>query len=490
MDRATANSRGFEVVMTDDTIAAVASAPGGGLNGVVRLSGPDARRCIEACLECEPLPESGAGCVRSAHLRLAAPWPRVSCELYWWPGPRSYTRQATAEIHTIGAPPLLDALLAALLDAGARLARPGEFTLRAFLAGRLDLVQAEAVLGVIDATTQAELGVALRQLAGGMTGPLNALRDQLLETLAHLEAGLDFVEEDIQFITAGELDGQLTQAIHRLDALELQLRTRGESGGARRVAIVGWPNVGKSSLLNALVGEQAALVADVPGTTRDYLVRRVTWDGLTCELIDTAGIEPDADPSAAAGAAQEMTRRQQLDAHLQLFCLDASRPLNEWERAQLTGAPLNRAPLSGEQLNGARPATAEPVDRLIVWTKCDLTRDGMAVAHTFGRGTALSCSAYTGDGLVELKQELLRRLASSVDVEAGAVAGTAVRCAASIRRASVSLSAARSLVASQHSPELVAFELRAALDHLGEVVGAVYTDDILDRIFSRFCIGK
>lgn len=453
--------------MTDDTIAAIATAPSGGLNGVVRLSGPAAGRCVAACLELDSLPTAGPGFVRRATLRLSAPWPRVGCELYWWPGPRSYTRQATAEIHAIGSPPLLDALLAAVLEAGARLAQPGEFTLRAFLAGRLDLVQAEAVLGVIDSANQAELGVALRQLAGGMSGPLTQLRDRLLETLAHLEAGLDFVEEDIQFITHGELNGQLSAAIAQLESLERQLRTRGESGGERRVALVGWPNVGKSSLLNALLGESAALVADQPGTTRDYLARRVRWDGLACELIDTAGAEPDVDPRAAAGVAQEMTRQQRSDAHLLLFCLDASRPPNAWEREQLS-----------------KPS---PVDRIVVGAKCDLTPEPIwsrEIPETW------RCSARTGFGLSELRQEIVRRLSATVDVEAGVVAGTAARCAISVRRASESLARARHLTALQGGPELVAFELRGALEHLGEVVGAVYTDDILDRIFSRFCIGK
>ena len=210
------------VYCVDDTIAAVASAGGGAGRGVIRLSGPEALACLNRCFDADPansIPTTQPRCV-SGQLRLPEPLNSVSCDAYIWPTLRSYTRQPSVEIHTFGSPPILQAILRTLCDHGARLAEPGEFTLRAFLAGRLDLPQAEAVLGVIDAVSQKQLGRSLQQLAGGLSSQLSELRESLLNLCADIEAGLDFVDEDIEFVTSDEVVARLNAAADELAGSE------------------------------------------------------------------------------------------------------------------------------------------------------------------------------------------------------------------------------------------------------------------------------
>ncbi|WP_197443040.1 tRNA modification GTPase [Lignipirellula cremea] len=459
----------------DDTITAIASAPGGAVRGVVRISGPQAVACLADLFQGEISPTTlrKAGVLQGA-LALGDPLGDAPCQAFVWPTDRSYTRQPSVEIHTIGSPPVLEATLAAVRRGGARLARPGEFTQRAFLAGRIDLTQAEAVLGVIDADSQNELTVALRQMAGGLAEPLQELRDRLLNLLADLEAGLDFVEEDIEFITTEQLTSQLREGEQQVAALAEQMRTRSDGPGEIRIAISGWPNVGKSSLLNALAGESAAIVSPLPGATRDYVARRLDLHGLSCLVIDTAGFEADA-AAGVADAAQSQMRRQTGDAHLRLFCLDSSRPLNAWEEQQLSEPdPLRlRVLTKGDQAprnTSSDPTAARRNDPLLAG--------------------AMLTSSRTGAGLEELKQAIASALPTAASGEAGVVAGTASRCRESLELAAASLATAGQTAAAGWGDELTAAEIRTALAELGRVVGAVYTDDLLDRIFSRFCIGK
>ncbi len=454
----------------DDTIAAIATAAGGAPRGIVRVSGPDVVACLNSCFRPDDSVQLGRltdAQVLPGYLLLPPPIGELVCELHLWPGTRSYTRQPTAELHTIGSLPLLDIVLQRLCEQGARLADPGEFTMRAFLAGRLDLTQAEAVLGVIDAESQRELDVALRQLAGGLSGPLSALRDQLLETLAHVEAGLDFVDEDLEFIAADALAKQLQDAVDATRRVLEQLESRGATVSAYRVVLRGWPNVGKSSLLNALVGRQVAIVSPHRGTTRDYVTRSVTFDGLPCSLIDTAGYET-AHEDGIAVAAQQVAAQQVGEAHLELLCLDATRPVNDWERVQLFLSP--------------------PVERLVVVTKSDLaTSEGFPVG---AMPDFVRTSSRTGLGIELLRRSIATCLRGARSGGTLAVAATAVRCRQSLLSANECLERARLIAGSRGGDELVAAEMREALEELGRVVGAVYTDDILDRIFSRFCIGK
>jgi tRNA modification GTPase len=378
-----------------------------------------------------------------------------------------------AELHTLGSPPLLEMTLAALCTAEARLAQPGEFTLRAFLAGRLDLTQAEAVLGVIDAADTRQLEAALAQLAGGLAGPLRRLRNDLVDLLAHLEAGFDFADEDLPFITPEQLHRQLAATTDTVDRLIEQMTCRRETADLVRVVLLGWPNTGKSSLFNALLGRTGALVSETPGTTRDYLTAELELDGsVRCLLVDTAGIEPDAaaphDP--VRHAAQEAAARQARLAQVLVLCLDCTRPVNAWEEHQL-----------------AAHASARPGDLgslIVALTKIDLPQ-----RLTLAR-PAVATSSVTGQGLESLKRELASAVLAARGGEGEVVAGTAARCGESLRLAAECLGRARQVLSDGGGEELVAAELRVALDELGKVVGAVYTEDVLERVFSRFCVGK
>ncbi len=389
---------------------------------------------------------------------------RLPGDLYLWPTTRSYTRQPAAEFHTLGSPPLLAAALRAVCAAGARLAQPGEFTLRAFLAGRLDLTQAEAVLGLIDARGPEEFDAALTQLAGGIGRPLHALRDSLLDLVAHLEAGLDFVEEDIQFIAAEDLRNQLQSALWQIESLVAQMSTRTETADGPRIVLVGSPNVGKSSLFNSLVGAgSVALVSTQPGTTRDYLTAWIDLDGIRCQLIDTAGVEvvTSADPR---GAAQAAASRQQRQADIRVLCLDSSRSLDPWEQTELARAHANQ--------------------NVVVVTKCDQP------AMLDLPAEAVSTSALGGIGFDRLRERLRHSVCALKTPASTSQLATATRCLDSLRLARESLARAVRIRSSRGGEELIAAEVRVALDALGLVVGAIYADDILDRIFSRFCIGK
>jgi len=449
----------------DDTIAAIGTAPAGAARGMVRISGPHTIACLTDCfysrdqnLDLDNLstPTVIPGTLQAAERTVALP-----CDLFLWPTDRSYTRQPSAELHTLGSPPLLDAVLNEVCTRGARVAEPGEFTLRAFLAGRMDLTQAEAVLGVIDANDQDSLDTALSQLAGGLSQPLAKLREGLLQILAELEAGLDFVEEDIEFITHQALLSKLTEAQQTVTATIQKMADRADTVDLPRVALVGAPNVGKSSLFNALLDskqqESHALVSAKSGTTRDYVTAILDLDGLSCELVDTAGQEITPTSETIEQAAQEMTSDQSRQANLRLHCIDSS---------------------SSDSI------LVDDESCLTVRTKADLITDSARNDH------AILCSSETGVGLNELRSNIRERLANSQQNEGSAVAITSARCIDSLRQANESLSRSLQLIEHHGGEELIAAEVRDALMQLGRVVGTVYTDDILDRIFSQFCIGK
>jgi tRNA modification GTPase len=442
------------VANLQDTIVALSTAAGAGGRAIVRLSGPDALALAAAVFHSSDPPSPSrrrcyAGAVRLPDV--AAPLP---ADLYVWPAPRTYTGQNLAELHTLSCPPLLDLLVARLLSAGARAAGPGEFTLRAFLAGKLDLTRAEAVLAVIEAGSRAELKQALAQLAGGVTRPLQELRGDLLDLLADVEAGLDFAEEDVHFVGEEELLKRLAKGLALVTLLGRQLEQRSVAGRPFRAVLAGRPNAGKSSLFNALAGG-SALVSPEPGTTRDYLTRTLDRGGVTVELVDTAGWQEARD--AIAEQAQALGRGQAGEADLVLLCLEAGRPPDEAETALLRQA---EPPVIG------------------VATKCDLATPSPDLLPT---------SAVTGSGMDALRGLLADRARRRAQPPLAPNLG---RCRHHVAACLEHLRRAHAAVLFQEPPELLALELRGALDQLGEMAGAVYTDDLLDRIFSRFCIGK
>lgn len=443
-----------------DTIAAVASPPGSGFRGLIRLTGPNALAIALARFSADdhpPWPRRPEW--RSGHLTVPGLRPPLPAALALWPGSRTYTGQPLAEIHTVGSPPLVNLVLADCLGRGARHAEPGEFTLRAFLSGRIDLTRAEAVLGVIDARTPAQLDAALQQLAGGLAGPITALRDRLLDVLAHLEANLDFAEEsDVDPLGRAALADDLAREGTELTALANRLQGRDRADSLPRVVLTGPPNAGKSRLFNALLGQSHALVSPRAGTTRDYLSAPCECDGLIVELVDTAGVEPAAGP--IEDQAQALGADQAARADLLIDCRS-----RDTANASTSPSPV---------------ATGRP--RLLVQTKADID-------PPLESPGVLATSAATGAGLDALRRAVAAALRSQA-ADGDLPASTGARCRESLERAGQSLRSAAETLLLNGGDELVAIDLRQAVDDLGKVVGAVVTDDILDRIFRRFCIGK
>jgi tRNA modification GTPase len=469
----------------DDTIGALASATGPAARGIIRISGPDALSCLASWFE--PVDVVRWRSARDARCHAGGlpldglPSP-VEVIVNTWPNGRSYTGQPIVEIHAPGSPPVLEAILARAFAAGVRPAHPGEFTLRAFLAGRMDLLQAEAVLGVIDASGEDTLQVALRQLAGGMSGRMTQVRGDLLDLLADLEAGLDFVEDGIQFVSRQELMLRVRRSESAIEELLRQCQARAQSSGRNRVVLAGLPNAGKSTLFNALLSRDAALVSSIAGTTRDYLSGSLDWSGLAIELIDTPGWEvgsatnPEAIPDAVANEdlthlSQALGAEQREQADLVLWCL----PANASESQRLEDASIRNREIGEGRLF------------VIVKTKSDLIERPTRIARD---SDTVFVSAKTGTGVGELIDRSTHLLGGAVSDSAEIIGTTAARCRESLTRCLEGLNRAAEAAESARGDEIVALELRESLEHFGRVLGTVYTDDILDRIFSRFCIGK
>ena len=441
--------------MTDleETIVALSSAPGPGARAIVRLSGVDVLSCLRNLFSPDDPVERRQG-RWSGSLRLAQLHSALPADLYLWASPHSYTGQDLAELHVLSSPPLTELLLAELLAAGARAARPGELTMRGFLAGKLDLTRAEAVLGVIEAGNRAELKQALGQLAGGVTRPLRQLREDLLNLRADIEAGLDFADEDLEFVESKDILSRLGKAMALVTLVGKQVDQRGLGERPFRAVLAGRPNAGKSSLFNALSGGRA-LVSPEAGTTRDYLVQRIEWHGVELELADTAGWR--AGNYLIETQAQQLGREQADLADLVLLCIPGDVELTI-EEADLLERPAPEVLLIGTK------ADTEPVPEQRTAT-----------------------SAVSGHGLSELRMLLAQRARSWARP---ALAPSLSRCRHHVAACLDHLRRAHSSALFGDPPEVLAMELHGALDQLGEMAGAVYTDDLLDRIFSRFCIGK
>jgi tRNA modification GTPase len=451
-----------------DPIVAIASAPGRGAVGIVRASGRDLSPLIDAVCARRLLPRqatllpfrSGSGEALDTGLAIH------------FPAPHSYTGEDVLELQAHGGPVLLQLLLARCLEAmpGLRLAAPGEFTERAFLNDKLDLAQAEAVADLIDASTEAAARSAARSLSGVFSQGIEQLAGQLIELRTLVEATLDFPEEEIDFL-------EKARARQRLDAIEAAVATtlaRTRQGALLReglhVVLAGQPNVGKSSLLNALAGAELAIVTPVAGTTRDRIAQTIQIEGVPIHVVDTAGLrEPGAAGDEVERIGIERSWQSIADADVVVFLRDASR---RGEAAYDAG---------DEAIAQALPA---PVARLEVWNKVDLLP---ADAPAAGQGLRLSTR--TGYGLEALRRALLERAGWQAAPEGLFIARTRhvdalKRCLAHVHEAQAHAARADAVL------ELLAEELRLAHRALGEITGQFGTEELLGAIFSRFCIGK
>lgn len=442
---------------TVDTIVAIATPAGRGGLGVIRISGPDAPRIANELIgRSHPLKPRYATFARRAD-------DHVVVTLF--ESPHSYTGEHVVELSAHGSPIVLGSILRAAIAAGARLAEPGEFTLRAFLNQKLDLVQAEAVADLIDAVTPLQARAAFDQLEGTLTTAITAIENDLFDIMAKLEASLDFPEEGYHFVAPKEAGVAIAGLITRIDALLAQAeRGRLVREGAA-VAIVGTPNVGKSSLFNALLNANRAIVTAIPGTTRDLLTEQADLGGLSLSLIDTAGVRDTTDVVELEGVAR--AKAAVTVADLTIVMLDRSRPLTYDDR-ELLGVTASRP-------------------RVVVWNKTDLPPS--QPLEPLDPVEAVAISATTGAGI--------DRLIAAIGVALGTGEAlrdrpqiTNVRHAVLLERARESLTRAATALESAVSEEFPLLDLQDAGAALQEVTGRKTTDDLLRHIFERFCIGK
>lgn len=442
--------------MNHDTIAAIATPPGRGAIAVVRVSGP-AVSAIATALVGELPPDRRAvyRTLRSDGIALD------EAVVTRFTGPRSATGEDVLELSVHGGPAVSKAVLAATLKAGARLARPGEFTERAYLNGRIDLVQAEAVADLVSAATERAARSAVRSLSGAFSETVDALTARLTETRTRFEAALDFPDEPVPSFERQNVEQVGALALDVADVLAAARRGRRLIDGAR-MALVGPPNVGKSSLLNALVGETRAIVTEVPGTTRDPVLAEFEIEGIPVSVVDTAGIRDTDDVVESIGIERALDAVRTVDVVLLMSAVDVPADAAVQRRlAEVTG-----------------PDT----QFLYIHNKSDLARDLESLPDD-----TIVVSALTGAGL----KALLDRLADAI----GALAGEENEVAARSRHVEALELAAGALerastIAAQGEPELVAEELANAQEALGSITGRVTRDDLLGRIFSSFCIGK
>lgn len=446
-----------------DTIAAVATAPGEGAISLLRISGPGALGVVDRVCRAKCAPSQAAPRTQQRAILVDPLGRRLDDVLVCvHRAPRSYTGEDLAEISCHGGQLLTRRALEAVLAAGARLANPGEFTQRAFLNGKMDLTQAEAVMDLIQARTDLSLRAATAQLEGQLGRRVASLRDGLLDLTAHVEAYIDFPEEDIEPETGVLLLARMDGVLAGLDTL---LATAAQGRILRegvRTVIHGAPNAGKSSLLNALLGQDRAIVSHLPGTTRDTIEEQINVRGIALRLIDTAGLRSSDDPLERAG--MERTRQSLAQADLALRVADASQPPSH------------------------DPEEGHGENQILVLNKIDLGIDRQWGARRDG---ALLVSCRTGEGIEALKDAIFTRVTS----RAGggwdeAVAAINARHGECLRRARETLLAARQALSAGTPAEFVAIDLRASFEAVGEISGGADTEDILGRIFASFCLGK
>lgn len=445
-----------------DTIVAISTPLGRGGLGVVRLSGPESRVIALHVLRFPGGIDLQSWTCRLAELVDDGGHLVDQAVVSYFEAPRSYTGEDVIEISCHGAPVVLRFCLEQAVREGARLAEPGEFTLRAYLNSRIDLPQAEAVRELIDATTLYQARVAAQQMEGSVSKRIRPLKESLLELISLLEAGIDFAEDDVSVASPDEILRRLAPIREGLDALLATFSAGRFVFEGFALAVAGRPNVGKSSLFNRLLEQDRAIVTDVPGTTRDLVSETTSLAGIPVKVVDTAGIRKSDDLVETLGI--ERTYQAMADADLTLLVFDLSTEFG-FEDKQLL-----------EKLGERQP--------LLVGNKCDLPR-GSAVAPSL-----IEVSALTGEGIPELRESILRRLAPEglIAPESGSL--TSVRHATLLRESVEALENALRAVEFAIPHEMLLLDLYAALRPMDAVTGATTADDILNRIFSTFCIGK
>jgi tRNA modification GTPase len=489
-------------VNLDDTIVAIATPPGRGGIGVVRLAGPQAREIAQPMLRLKHEMEAGRTVFGELVEPGAAETPfepflhdaRIDeVVVTYFAKPHSYTTDDIVEIAAHGSPVVLRHIVELCVAAGARLAEPGEFTMRAFLNGRIDLAQAEAVRDLIDSQTLYQARIAAQQLGGALSRRLQPVKQKLVELIAILEAGIDFAEDDVSVLPDHTILERIAAVREPLDQLAatfsygkivhegLTLAIVGRHEGLT-LAIVGRPNVGKSSLFNRLVERERAIVTATPGTTRDLVSETVAIGGIPVRLVDTAGIRQALDEAESIGIRKSMEALA--DADLVLVVLDASRRVTPEDDELL------------RQVEG-RPA-------IVVGNKCDLSigsqgsedRDqgskdkGQSSRVRDSIRASIRASALTGEGIAELRGEILRHIGGEAGAPAEAGFLTNVRHQGLVQESLAALDAASKAVDNKVPHEMLLLDLYNALRPLDAVTGATTTDDILNLIFSTFCIGK
>ena len=461
----------------DDTIVAIATPPGRGGIGVVRLAGPRAVEIAKPILRLKHAMEPGRTVFgelielngSASELRPATPTRIDEVVVTYFAQPHSYTTDDIVEISAHGSPVVLRHIVELCIAAGARLAEPGEFTMRAFLNGRIDLAQAEAVRDLIDSQTLYQAKVAAQQLEGALSRRLQPIKQKLVELIAVLEAGVDFAEDDVSIMPDHAI-------LERISAVRLPLEQLAASFAYGKIvhqgltlAIVGRPNVGKSSLFNRLVERERAIVTATPGTTRDLVSETVAIGGIPVQLVDTAGIRHALDEAESIGIRKSMEALA--DADLVLVVFDASETTTSKDEDQ-------------ELLQQVQGRSA-----IVVGNKCDLGSSGDWPAPG-GRSSAVQVSALTGHGISELRAEILRHIGGETGAHAESGFLTNVRHQGLVQDALVGLEAATKAVTGKIPHEMLLLDLYSALRPLDAITGATTTDDILNLIFSTFCIGK
>ena len=453
-------------VELDDTIVAISTPPGRGGIGVVRLAGPEAKAIASPLLRLKHELEPG----RALFGELIEPTTGERIDevvVTFFAKPHSYTTDDIIEISAHGAPVVLRHVVELAVAAGARLAEPGEFTLRAFLNGRLDLTQAEAVRDLIESQTLYQAKVAAQQLEGALSHRLQPIKQKLVELIALLEAGIDFAEDDVPVAAAEEIARRIAAIREPLAALEASFAYGKIVHEGMTLAIVGRPNVGKSSLFNRLVERERAIVTATPGTTRDLVSESVSLGGVPVKLVDTAGIRAAYDEAESIGI--KKAYEALADADLVLVVLDLSQPASDEDR------------LLVERI-GARP-------QIVVQNKVDLESRESQVASRERNGNVRT-SAITGEGIDALRRAILRHVAGDAAGQRETGFLTNVRHQGLVREALAGLDAARRALEQKVPHEMMLLDLYTALHSLDGITGATTSDDILNLIFSSFCIGK